>query len=96
MRTIKKSTPANDPVNNPPIMIVSAEQIRAVIKFLPILESIHPEDLARVVKPPEFAEDPLVIGHLQYHPVVYEFMRACYDNGFVQGTFDWTAWSGVL
>ena len=56
----------------------------------------NPEDLAPVVKPPEFAEDPLVIGHLEYHPAVYEFMRAGDDNEFVQRTFDWTAWSGVL
>jgi len=48
MRTIKKPTPANDSVNPSSIKAVSAEQIRAVIKFLPILESINPEDLARV------------------------------------------------
>jgi len=34
-----------------------------------------------------------VIGHLEYHPAVYEFMQACYDNAFVQRTFDWPAWA---
>jgi hypothetical protein len=51
MRTIKKSTPANDPVNLSPIKTVSAEQMQVVIKFLPVLENINPEDLGRVTKP---------------------------------------------
>jgi hypothetical protein len=92
MRTIKQSTPTNDSVNPSSIKPVSAEQIRAVNKFLPILESIRPEDLARLVKPPALEEDSLVIGHLEYHPAVHEFMRACYANGFVQ-SFDWPAWA---
>ena len=91
MRTIKQSTPANDSVNPLSIKAVSTEQIRAVIRFLPVLESINPENLARVVKPPALAEDRLVIGHLEYHSAVHEFKQACYDNGFVQ-PFDWPAW----
>jgi hypothetical protein len=45
MRTIKKSTFTDDSVI-PSIKAVSGEQIRVVIKFLPILESINPEALA--------------------------------------------------
>lgn len=91
MRTIKKSTPTDDSVN-PSWIKPSIEQILAVTKFLSIMESINPEDLARVVKPPAFAEDSLVVGHLEYHPAVYEFIRACYDHGLVQ-PFDWPAWA---
>jgi ADP-ribosyl-[dinitrogen reductase] hydrolase len=70
----------------------SRESIRAVVKFLPILESIGPEDLARIVKPPALKEDGFVVGHLEYHQAVHEFMRACYDNELVQ-PFDWPAWA---
>jgi hypothetical protein len=74
----------------------SRESIPAVTKFLPILESIKPEDLARIVTPPESTrkvfgaeqqqtDDNVYweanIGHLEYHPAVYEFMQACYDHG---------------
>jgi ADP-ribosyl-[dinitrogen reductase] hydrolase len=92
MRSVNRSTATDDSVKQPTIKPVSAEQIRALIKFLPILESINPEDLAWVVKPPAPAKDRLVIGQLEYHPAVHEFMRACYDNGFVQ-PFDWPAWA---
>jgi hypothetical protein len=47
MRKTKESTSANDSVNLSSIKPVSAEQIRAVIKFLPIFEDINPEDLSR-------------------------------------------------
>jgi len=47
MRTIKKSTPANDSVNLTPIKAVSAEQMKAVIKFLPIFRNIDSNDFAR-------------------------------------------------
>ena len=93
MRKTKESTSANDSVNLSSIKPVFAEQIRAIIKFLPIFENINPEDLARVVKPPALAEESLVIGHLEHHPAVYEFMQACYNNGFVQRTFNWPAWA---
>ena len=62
--------------------------MQAVIKFLPIFEKPHPDDFAHMVRPPENTEDGYVVGHLEYHPAVYEFVRACYENGFVQ-SFDW-------
>jgi hypothetical protein len=43
-------------------------------------------------KPPALAEDKFVVGRSEYHPAVYEFMRACYDHGLVQ-PFDWPAWA---
>lgn len=60
---------------------------------MPIFESINPEDLERPVKPPELAKGSLEVGRYEYHPAVDEFMQACYDNGFVQRTFDWPAWA---
>jgi uncharacterized protein DUF6508 len=92
MRKTKKPTPTDDSVNLPWVKPVSIEQIPAVIKFLPILESINPEDLERAVKSPELAEDSLEVGRFEYHPAVYEFMRACDDHGLVQ-PFDWPAWT---
>jgi hypothetical protein len=67
MCTIKKSTPADDSVSPSWVKPFCIEQIPAVTKFLPILESIRPEDLARIVKPPALEEDSLVVGHLEYH-----------------------------
>ena len=32
------------------------------------------------------------MGRLRYHQAVYDFERACYDNGFVQ-SLDWPAWT---
>ena len=93
MRKTKNSTPANDSVNRSYVKAVSTEQIRAVVKFLPILESIKPEDLERAVKSPELATDSLEVGRYEYHPAVYEFMQACYENGFIQRTFNWPAWA---
>jgi hypothetical protein len=92
MRTIKKPTPANDSVNPPSIKAVSAEQIRAVIKYLPVFENINPDDFAHIVPHPDSTEDCHVVGHLEYHRTVYEFTKACYANGFVQ-PFDWPAWT---
>jgi hypothetical protein len=96
MRKTKNSTPANDSVNRSYVKAVSTEQICAVVKFLPILESIKPEDLERAVKSPELATDSLEVGRYEYHPAVYEFMQACYENGFIrfiQRTFNWPAWA---
>lgn len=90
MRTAKKSTPTDDSVNPPWVKPFSIERIGTVIKFLPILEGINPEDLERMVKPPVQKEDNLEIGRFEYHPAVYEFMQACYDNGLVR-PFDWPA-----
>src|SRR6478672_2179226 len=53
---------------------------------------IRPEDLACVVKPRALGEDNFAIGHLEYHPAIHEFMRVCYDSGFVQ-SLDWPAWT---
>lgn len=92
MRSTKKSKLTDDSMNPSWAKPLSKEGIRAVVKFLPILESIRPEDLARIVKPQALEQDSLVLGHLEYHPAVYEFMRACYDNGLVQ-PFDWPAWA---
>ena len=92
MRSVNSSTATVDSVKRSTIKPVSAEQIQAVIKFLPILESIRPEDLARMVNPPALEEDSLIVGHLEYHPAVYDFMQACYDHGLVQ-PFDWSAWA---
>jgi Family of unknown function (DUF6508) len=64
--------------------VVSTEQIHALVKFLPIFESIKPEDLERAVKSQETTTDSLEIGRYEYHPAVYEFMQACYENGFIQ------------
>ncbi len=80
----KKKRPGsiNDLVNSSYVTPVSIEQIRAIVKFLPIFENLKPKDLACMVD-----------GHLQYHEAVYEFMAACHANGFVQRTFNWPAWA---
>jgi hypothetical protein len=91
MRTIKNSKPANDPVNPSCIKLVSMQQIQAVTKFLPIFENMNPDEFAHIIPHPDSTEDCHVVGHLEYHRTVYEFMKACYENGFVQ-SFDWPAW----
>ena len=94
-------------MNPPSIKAVSAEQIRAVIKYLPIFENINPDDFAHMIPPRETTKKVSAakqqqtddgvyweanIGNLEYHQAVYEFMKACYANGFVQ-PFDWPAWA---
>jgi hypothetical protein len=71
MRTIKKSTPTDDSVNRSYVKAVSTEQNREVVKFLPIFESIKPEDFERVVKSPELAEDGLEVGRFEYAPAAF-------------------------
>lgn len=73
---------------------VSTEQIHAVAKFLPIFENIDPDNFAHLDNPVETTDGVPVLGHLEYHPAVYEFMDVCYENGLVQG-FDWVAWTKV-
>jgi hypothetical protein len=66
--------------------------IEAVIKFLPIFEAIAPDDFAHLVGSTDVAGEIPFMGHLEYHPAVYKFMDACYENGMVL-SFDWGAWS---
>lgn len=68
---------------------VTSEQIRAIVRFLPELETIAPENLARTIRTPEGT---IVLGCVEYHPAVRRFEKACYENGFIQ-TFDWPAWA---
>jgi len=63
-----------------------------VIKFLPIFEAIGPNDFARIIHSSDATEEEPTIGHLKYHPAVYEFMQVCFENGLVL-SFDWGAWS---
>jgi Family of unknown function (DUF6508) len=67
-------------------------RIEAVIRFLPIFEAIGPNDFARIIHSSDATEEEPTIGHLKYHPAVYEFMQACYENGLVL-SFDWGAWA---
>jgi hypothetical protein len=80
---------AGDSVDSSSINPVSTEQIRAVARFLPIFETIKPEDFSHSVQLNN--EVGYGIGHVEFHPAVREFRQACYDNGFVQ-SFDWTVW----
>jgi hypothetical protein len=93
MRTIKESKPANDSVNPSCIKAVSKQQIRVLTKFLPILEKINPHDFSHSVRLPGNEDVCYGIGHVEFHPAVYEFTKACYGNAFVQPSFDWPAWA---
>lgn len=75
------------------VKLVSTEQIQTVVKFLPIFENINPDDFAHMNPPPVIREDVLVLGHIEYHETVHEFMKACYENAFVQSSFDWVGWA---
>jgi hypothetical protein len=66
--------------------------IAAVIVFLPIFEAIAPDDFAQLVGSTEVPGEIPFMGHLEYHPAVYEYMAACYENGVVL-SFDWGAWA---
>jgi Family of unknown function (DUF6508) len=66
--------------------------IEAVIKFLPIFEAIAPDDFAHLMGSTDVAGEIPFMGHLEYHPAVYKFMDACYENGMVL-SFDWGAWA---
>lgn len=92
MREARKSRSADNSVNPSGIRPVSQEQIRAVIKFLPIFESIKPEDFSHSVLLPGQEDACYGIGQVEFHPAVYEFIKACYENGFVQ-PYDWSAWA---
>lgn len=67
-------------------------RMQAVVKFLPIFETIAPDDFAHLVGSTEVPGEIPFMGHLEYHPAVCEFMDACYENGMVL-SFDWGAWS---
>jgi hypothetical protein len=67
-------------------------RIEAVTKFLPKFETISPDNFARIIHSSDETEEGPMVGHLEYHPEVYKFMKACYKNGLVLG-FDWGAWS---
>ena len=64
----------------------------AVIAFLPIFEAIAPDDFAKLVGSSEVPGEIPFMGHLEYHPAVYKFIDACYENGMVL-SFDWGAWA---
>lgn len=66
--------------------------IQAVVIFLPIFESISPDNFAQLIGSSDGGEKVPVMGHLEYHPAVYKFIDACYENGMVL-SFDWGAWS---
>jgi O-acetyl-ADP-ribose deacetylase len=66
--------------------------IAAVVIFLPIFEAIGPDDFAQLVGSTDVPGEIPFMGHLEYHPAVYKFMDACYENGMVL-SFDWGAWS---
>jgi hypothetical protein len=71
---------------------LTAAQLNAVVAFLPTFEGIAADDFAHWDKPFQIIDKTLILGRLEYHPAVYAFERACYDNGLVQ-PFDWGAWS---
>jgi len=93
MRPLRKSRHPDDSVTSDSIKPVSTEQTLAVAKFLPVFENIKPEDFSRSVRLPSQEYIPYGIGHVEFHPAVYEFIKVCYENGFVQ-PFDWSAWAG--
>lgn len=66
--------------------------IEAITTFLPIFEAIGPDNFARLIGSTEVAGEIPFMGHLEYHPEVYKFIDACYENGMVL-SFDWGAWS---
>lgn len=92
MRKTRKSRPADDSVSSSLIKPVSIEQIEAVAKFLPIFENINPEDFSRSVRLPGQEDVAYRVGQVEFHPAVYRFIQACYENGFVQ-PYDWSAWA---
>jgi hypothetical protein len=67
-------------------------RIGAITAFLPIIEAIAPDDFAHLVGSTSVPGETPFMGHLEYHPAVYQFMHACYENGIVL-SFDWIAWS---
>jgi Family of unknown function (DUF6508) len=93
MREARKSKATDDSVDSPSIKPLSTEQIQAVAKFLPIFETIKPDDFSHSVRLPGQEDICYGVGFVEFHPAVYEFIKACYDNGFVQ-SFDWPAWAG--
>jgi hypothetical protein len=67
---------------------VSRPQIELVASFLPIFENMKPGGFALIVRLPESTKENFVLGRLEYHPAVGEFMEACNSAGLVQ-PFDW-------
>lgn len=92
MRKARERQQANDSVNSTAVKPVSLEQIQAVVKFLPTFESIKPGDFSSSVRLPGQEDVAYGIGHVEFHPAVYKFIEACYENGFVQ-PYDWPAWA---
>jgi hypothetical protein len=93
MCAAKGSRSASDSVSTSYVTPVSVQQIRAVTKFLPILEKINSNDFSHSVRLPGNEDVCYGIGHVEFHPAVYAFTKACYENGFVQPSFDWPAWA---
>jgi|SRR5215467_6755891 len=67
----------------------TAKQMETVANFLPRLQAIALQNFACVARTPDGT---MVLGCVEYHPTVREFVRVCYENGLVQ-SFDWPGWS---
>jgi hypothetical protein len=78
MREARNSRPAEDSVNPSCMKPVSAEQIRAVAKFLPIFENIKPDDFSHSVRLPGQEDVCYGVGFVEFHPAVNAFIEACY------------------
>jgi hypothetical protein len=71
---------------------LTAAQTRAVGAFLPIFEGIARDKFGHWEESPRRTDGAIELGHFEYHPAVYAFEKACYENGLVY-SFDWVAWS---
>ena len=55
---------------------VSIEQIQEVVRFLPILESMNPDDFSRSVCLLGNEEARYGISQVEFHPAIHEFIRS--------------------
>ncbi len=63
----------------------------AVLRFIPVLRRLPPENVVRWEGGGPDAHDKITIPYPVYDGTVDELVQTLYDHGFVQG-FDWPSW----
>lgn len=75
--------------------VITREGIDRVVSFIPALESIPANEIARWPDHGKVADGTLVLSlEPEYHPTVRALMRSFRENHFVQ-PFDWPEWQST-
>jgi len=70
---------------------IEQERLDALIGFVPLFES--PDfQFSRWIKPPSKEDGVIVMPYFTSDKIAEDFVRTCYDKGWVLNEFDWSEW----